>query len=123
MRESGVHCIVGTQSHHNVIKTHDFDAVDTAVLSGYRHVQLRNQHNAPLEVSSLFIFSRRVEETPPGGQPASVVRANVGDGDTAVGSGSDTCTLMSPSPQSQLEKCSPTIRHAPCGTFAFRCLV
>uniref|UniRef100_A0A3B3RTX7 Phosphoinositide phospholipase C n=1 Tax=Paramormyrops kingsleyae TaxID=1676925 RepID=A0A3B3RTX7_9TELE len=44
-----------------------------ALKAGYRHVQLRNQHNGPLEVSSLFIFSRRVEETPPGGQPASVL--------------------------------------------------
>ncbi|XP_030643378.1 1-phosphatidylinositol 4,5-bisphosphate phosphodiesterase epsilon-1-like [Chanos chanos] len=30
--------------------------------TGYRHVQLRNQHNEPLEISSLFIYSRRMEE-------------------------------------------------------------
>uniref|UniRef100_A0A3B4BD34 C2 domain-containing protein n=1 Tax=Periophthalmus magnuspinnatus TaxID=409849 RepID=A0A3B4BD34_9GOBI len=34
---------------------------------GYRHVQLRTQHNEPLEVSSLFIFSSRTEESPTGG--------------------------------------------------------
>ncbi|KAL2078220.1 hypothetical protein ACEWY4_025905 [Coilia grayii] len=34
-----------------------------ALKTGYRHVPLRNQHNEPLEVSSLFIFSRRVEES------------------------------------------------------------
>ncbi|XP_051523152.1 1-phosphatidylinositol 4,5-bisphosphate phosphodiesterase epsilon-1-like [Myxocyprinus asiaticus] len=34
---------------------------------GYRHLQLRNLHNEPLEVSSLFIFSRRTEENPIGG--------------------------------------------------------
>ncbi|XP_042559176.1 1-phosphatidylinositol 4,5-bisphosphate phosphodiesterase epsilon-1 isoform X2 [Clupea harengus] len=34
-----------------------------ALKTGYRHLPLRNQHNDPLEVSSLFIFSRRVEES------------------------------------------------------------
>ncbi|XP_051968281.1 1-phosphatidylinositol 4,5-bisphosphate phosphodiesterase epsilon-1-like isoform X2 [Xyrauchen texanus] len=34
---------------------------------GYRHLQLKNLHNEPLEVSSLFIFSRRTEENPTGG--------------------------------------------------------
>ncbi|XP_062859440.1 1-phosphatidylinositol 4,5-bisphosphate phosphodiesterase epsilon-1 [Trichomycterus rosablanca] len=38
-----------------------------ALKPGYRHLQLRNQHNEPLEVSSLFLFSRRTEETPDGG--------------------------------------------------------
>uniref|UniRef100_A0AAZ3QMW6 Phosphoinositide phospholipase C n=1 Tax=Oncorhynchus tshawytscha TaxID=74940 RepID=A0AAZ3QMW6_ONCTS len=33
---------------------------------GYRHIQLRTQHNEPLEVSSLFVYSRRVEESPTG---------------------------------------------------------
>uniref|UniRef100_UPI0037E991A6 1-phosphatidylinositol 4,5-bisphosphate phosphodiesterase epsilon-1 isoform X1 n=1 Tax=Semicossyphus pulcher TaxID=241346 RepID=UPI0037E991A6 len=33
-----------------------------ALKQGYRHVQLRTQHNEPLEVSSLFIYSRRTEE-------------------------------------------------------------
>ncbi|XP_061562127.1 1-phosphatidylinositol 4,5-bisphosphate phosphodiesterase epsilon-1 isoform X1 [Phycodurus eques] len=34
-----------------------------ALKPGYRHVQLRTQHNEPMEVSSLFIYSKRVEET------------------------------------------------------------
>ncbi|XP_030630952.1 1-phosphatidylinositol 4,5-bisphosphate phosphodiesterase epsilon-1 [Chanos chanos] len=34
-----------------------------ALKPGYRHLQLRNQHNEPLEVCSLFIFSRRTEES------------------------------------------------------------
>uniref|UniRef100_A0A671KIU2 Phosphoinositide phospholipase C n=1 Tax=Sinocyclocheilus anshuiensis TaxID=1608454 RepID=A0A671KIU2_9TELE len=34
---------------------------------GYRHLQLRNLHNESLEISSLFIFSRRTEESPTGG--------------------------------------------------------
>ncbi|XP_055085431.1 1-phosphatidylinositol 4,5-bisphosphate phosphodiesterase epsilon-1 isoform X3 [Periophthalmus magnuspinnatus] len=38
-----------------------------ALKLGYRHVQLRTQHNEPLEVSSLFIFSSRTEESPTGG--------------------------------------------------------
>ncbi|XP_054454527.1 1-phosphatidylinositol 4,5-bisphosphate phosphodiesterase epsilon-1 isoform X2 [Anoplopoma fimbria] len=38
---------------------------------GYRHVQLRTQHNEPLEVSSLFIYSRRIEEGPTGGATRS----------------------------------------------------
>uniref|UniRef100_A0A3Q3LIZ2 Phosphoinositide phospholipase C n=1 Tax=Labrus bergylta TaxID=56723 RepID=A0A3Q3LIZ2_9LABR len=43
-----------------------------ALKQGYRHVQLRTQHNEPLEVSSLFIYSRRTEEGPTGGAtPAS----------------------------------------------------
>uniref|UniRef100_A0A4W5QNE3 Phosphoinositide phospholipase C n=1 Tax=Hucho hucho TaxID=62062 RepID=A0A4W5QNE3_9TELE len=32
-----------------------------ALKPGYRHIQLRTQHNEPLEVSSLFIYSCRVE--------------------------------------------------------------
>ncbi|XP_044033879.1 1-phosphatidylinositol 4,5-bisphosphate phosphodiesterase epsilon-1 isoform X3 [Siniperca chuatsi] len=42
-----------------------------ALKPGYRHVQLRTQHNEPLEVSSLFIFSRRTEEGPTGGATPS----------------------------------------------------
>ncbi|XP_074519567.1 1-phosphatidylinositol 4,5-bisphosphate phosphodiesterase epsilon-1 isoform X2 [Halichoeres trimaculatus] len=42
-----------------------------ALKQGYRHVQLRTQHNEPLEVSSLFIFSRRTEESPTGGATPS----------------------------------------------------
>ncbi|CAK6981814.1 -phosphatidylinositol 4%2C5-bisphosphate phosphodiesterase epsilon-1 isoform X2 [Scomber scombrus] len=38
-----------------------------ALKPGYRHVQLRTQHNESLEVSSLFIYSRRTEEAPTGG--------------------------------------------------------
>ncbi|XP_077481410.1 1-phosphatidylinositol 4,5-bisphosphate phosphodiesterase epsilon-1 isoform X1 [Stigmatopora argus] len=38
-----------------------------ALKAGYRHVQLRTQHNEAIEVSSLFIYSKRVEETPAGG--------------------------------------------------------
>ncbi|KAI4893550.1 hypothetical protein NFI96_004194 [Prochilodus magdalenae] len=45
-----------------------------ALKPGYRHLQLRNQHNEPLEVSSLFLFSSRTEENPVGGpRPAAVV--------------------------------------------------
>uniref|UniRef100_A0A8C2AAQ5 Phosphoinositide phospholipase C n=1 Tax=Cyprinus carpio TaxID=7962 RepID=A0A8C2AAQ5_CYPCA len=40
---------------------------------GYRHLQLKNLHNESLEISSLFIFSRRTEESPTGGPlPASL---------------------------------------------------
>ncbi|XP_042363571.1 1-phosphatidylinositol 4,5-bisphosphate phosphodiesterase epsilon-1 isoform X2 [Plectropomus leopardus] len=42
-----------------------------ALKPGYRHVQLRTQHNEPLEVSSLFIYSRRTEECPTGGTTPS----------------------------------------------------
>uniref|UniRef100_A0A673B1X4 Phosphoinositide phospholipase C n=1 Tax=Sphaeramia orbicularis TaxID=375764 RepID=A0A673B1X4_9TELE len=42
-----------------------------ALKPGYRHVQLRTQHNESLEVSSLFIFSRRTEEGPTGGATPS----------------------------------------------------
>ncbi|XP_028821670.1 1-phosphatidylinositol 4,5-bisphosphate phosphodiesterase epsilon-1 isoform X2 [Denticeps clupeoides] len=44
-----------------------------ALKAGYRHMALRNQHNKPLEVSSLFIYSRRTEEAASGGTaPASM---------------------------------------------------
>ncbi|XP_037547362.1 1-phosphatidylinositol 4,5-bisphosphate phosphodiesterase epsilon-1 [Nematolebias whitei] len=42
-----------------------------ALKPGYRHVQLRTQHNEPLEVSSLFIYSHRKEEGPAGGATPS----------------------------------------------------
>ncbi|XP_038591439.1 1-phosphatidylinositol 4,5-bisphosphate phosphodiesterase epsilon-1 isoform X2 [Micropterus salmoides] len=42
-----------------------------ALKPGYRHIQLRTQHNEPLEVSSLFIYSRRTEEGPTGGATRS----------------------------------------------------
>ncbi|XP_077406391.1 1-phosphatidylinositol 4,5-bisphosphate phosphodiesterase epsilon-1 isoform X2 [Vanacampus margaritifer] len=38
-----------------------------ALKAGYRHVQLRTQHNEAMEVSSLFIYSKRVEESATGG--------------------------------------------------------
>lgn len=42
--------------------------------SGYRHVQLHNLHNEALEISTLFINSRRMEESPSGNTvPASIV--------------------------------------------------
>ncbi|KAJ8365681.1 hypothetical protein SKAU_G00145120 [Synaphobranchus kaupii] len=45
-----------------------------ALKAGYRHVGLRNQHNEALEVSSLFVYSRRTEESPSGNSiPASVL--------------------------------------------------
>ncbi|MCJ8738296.1 hypothetical protein PDJAM_G00034050 [Pangasius djambal] len=45
-----------------------------ALKPGYRHLQLRNQHNEALEVSTLFLFSRRTEESPDGGaRPAAVL--------------------------------------------------
>ncbi|XP_076141340.1 1-phosphatidylinositol 4,5-bisphosphate phosphodiesterase epsilon-1-like [Alosa pseudoharengus] len=37
-----------------------------ALRTGYRHLQLRNQHNEPLEISSLFIYSRRADENTTG---------------------------------------------------------
>uniref|UniRef100_UPI003AAC74CA 1-phosphatidylinositol 4,5-bisphosphate phosphodiesterase epsilon-1-like n=1 Tax=Centroberyx gerrardi TaxID=166262 RepID=UPI003AAC74CA len=45
-----------------------------ALKPGYRHVQLRTQHNESLEVSSLFIYSCRTEEGPTGGAiPSSML--------------------------------------------------
>ncbi|KAJ8248637.1 hypothetical protein GJAV_G00244150 [Gymnothorax javanicus] len=44
-----------------------------ALRSGYRHVQLRNQQNNVLEVSSLFIYSHRMEDSTSGNTlPASM---------------------------------------------------
>ncbi|XP_066456797.1 1-phosphatidylinositol 4,5-bisphosphate phosphodiesterase epsilon-1 isoform X3 [Eleutherodactylus coqui] len=40
---------------------------------GYRHLQLHNLHNESLEISTLFINSRRMEEIPSGSLPASLV--------------------------------------------------
>ncbi|XP_029466577.1 1-phosphatidylinositol 4,5-bisphosphate phosphodiesterase epsilon-1 [Rhinatrema bivittatum] len=37
-----------------------------ALKRGYRHLQLRNLHNESLDISSLFINSRRMEESPSG---------------------------------------------------------
>lgn len=45
-----------------------------ALKRGYRHLQLRNLHNEILEISSLFINSRRMEENPSGStMPASLM--------------------------------------------------
>ncbi|XP_008072778.1 1-phosphatidylinositol 4,5-bisphosphate phosphodiesterase epsilon-1 isoform X2 [Carlito syrichta] len=45
-----------------------------ALKRGYRHLQLRNLHNEVLEISSLFINSRRMEENPSGStMPASLM--------------------------------------------------
>uniref|UniRef100_A0A8C6RN07 Phosphoinositide phospholipase C n=1 Tax=Nannospalax galili TaxID=1026970 RepID=A0A8C6RN07_NANGA len=45
-----------------------------ALKRGYRHLQLRNFHNEVLEISSLFINSRRMEENSSGGtMPASLM--------------------------------------------------
>ncbi|XP_037659786.1 1-phosphatidylinositol 4,5-bisphosphate phosphodiesterase epsilon-1 isoform X2 [Choloepus didactylus] len=45
-----------------------------ALKRGYRHLQLRNLHNEVLEISSLFINSRRMEENSSGSTlPASVM--------------------------------------------------
>ncbi|OXB53672.1 hypothetical protein ASZ78_013389, partial [Callipepla squamata] len=47
-----------------------------ALKRGYRHVQLHNLHNEALEISSLFINSRRMEESPSGNtMPASILLA------------------------------------------------
>ncbi|KAL4641012.1 1-phosphatidylinositol 4,5-bisphosphate phosphodiesterase epsilon-1 [Arapaima gigas] len=61
-----------------VVETHSSQVVAQRILplktlkSGYRHLQLRNQQNEPLEVSSLFIHSWRIEETQSGNAvPAS----------------------------------------------------
>ncbi|XP_078079672.1 1-phosphatidylinositol 4,5-bisphosphate phosphodiesterase epsilon-1 isoform X3 [Mustelus asterias] len=45
-----------------------------ALKAGYRHLQLKNSHNESLEISSLFIYSRRLEENNPGNLiPSSVL--------------------------------------------------
>lgn len=45
-----------------------------ALKRGYRHLQLRNLHNEILEISSLFINSRRMEDNPSGSTlPASLM--------------------------------------------------
>ncbi|MGH0136925.1 UNVERIFIED_CONTAM: hypothetical protein FKN15_008499 [Acipenser sinensis] len=44
-----------------------------ALKRGYRHLQLRNLHNEPLEISSLFIYSRAEENSSGNNVPASVV--------------------------------------------------
>ncbi|XP_048407392.1 1-phosphatidylinositol 4,5-bisphosphate phosphodiesterase epsilon-1 isoform X2 [Stegostoma tigrinum] len=46
---------------------------------GYRHLQLRNSHNESLEISSLFIYSRRIEENNTGNLLPSSVLFNTED--------------------------------------------
>ncbi|XP_041065162.1 1-phosphatidylinositol 4,5-bisphosphate phosphodiesterase epsilon-1 isoform X2 [Carcharodon carcharias] len=48
-----------------------------ALKGGYRHLQLKNSHNESLEISSLFIYSRRMEENNTGNLiPSSVLFNN-----------------------------------------------
>ncbi|XP_072335151.1 1-phosphatidylinositol 4,5-bisphosphate phosphodiesterase epsilon-1 isoform X2 [Scyliorhinus torazame] len=48
-----------------------------ALKAGYRHLQLKNSHNESLEISSLFIYSRRLEEKDSGNLiPSSVLFNN-----------------------------------------------
>ncbi|XP_051925269.1 1-phosphatidylinositol 4,5-bisphosphate phosphodiesterase epsilon-1 isoform X2 [Hippocampus zosterae] len=42
-----------------------------ALKPGYRHVQLRTLRNEPMEVSALFIYSKRMQESPPGAATSS----------------------------------------------------
>ncbi|XP_062383111.1 1-phosphatidylinositol 4,5-bisphosphate phosphodiesterase epsilon-1 isoform X3 [Sardina pilchardus] len=55
-----------------------------ALKTGYRHLTLRNQHNESLEVTSLFIFSRRVEES---AAAAAVPGVTTGGAVSSVSSG------------------------------------
>ncbi|XP_048465124.1 1-phosphatidylinositol 4,5-bisphosphate phosphodiesterase epsilon-1 [Rhincodon typus] len=50
-----------------------------ALKRGYRHLQLRNSHNESLEISSLFIYSRRIEENNTGNLLSSSVLFNTED--------------------------------------------
>uniref|UniRef100_A0ABM5G191 Phosphoinositide phospholipase C n=1 Tax=Pogona vitticeps TaxID=103695 RepID=A0ABM5G191_9SAUR len=50
-----------------------------ALKRGYRHLQLRNLHNEALEISSLFINSRRMEENPPGNAVPASLRFNMAE--------------------------------------------
>ncbi|NXS93744.1 PLCE1 phosphodiesterase, partial [Jacana jacana] len=55
-----------------------------ALKRGYRHVQLHNLHNEALEISSLFINSRRMEESPSGNAPPASMLFSAGDRKAAV---------------------------------------
>ncbi|XP_069756667.1 1-phosphatidylinositol 4,5-bisphosphate phosphodiesterase epsilon-1 isoform X2 [Narcine bancroftii] len=55
-----------------------------ALKRGYRHLQLRNSHNEPLEISSLFIYSRRMEENNSGNLPLASVLFNTEDQRSAI---------------------------------------
>ncbi|XP_066475456.1 1-phosphatidylinositol 4,5-bisphosphate phosphodiesterase epsilon-1 [Tiliqua scincoides] len=50
-----------------------------ALKRGYRHLQLRSLHNEPLEISSLFINSRRMEENPSGNAVPASLRFSTAD--------------------------------------------
>lgn len=66
------------QQQNELTSYHVHSFVFLGCTSGYRHIQLRTQHNEALEVSSLFIYSHRVEECPTGGAtPSSLVRVNL----------------------------------------------
>ncbi|NXJ67513.1 PLCE1 phosphodiesterase, partial [Rostratula benghalensis] len=55
-----------------------------ALRRGYRHVQLHNLHNEALEISSLFINSRRMEESPSGNALPASMLFSAGDRKAAV---------------------------------------
>uniref|UniRef100_A0A8C3KP84 Phosphoinositide phospholipase C n=1 Tax=Calidris pygmaea TaxID=425635 RepID=A0A8C3KP84_9CHAR len=55
-----------------------------ALKRGYRHVQLHNLHNETLEISSLFINSRRMEESPSGNTLPASMLFSAGDRKAAV---------------------------------------
>ncbi|NXP12606.1 PLCE1 phosphodiesterase, partial [Thinocorus orbignyianus] len=55
-----------------------------ALRRGYRHVQLHNLHNEALEISSLFINSRRMEESPSGNTLPASMLFSAGDRKAAV---------------------------------------
>ncbi|NWW54253.1 PLCE1 phosphodiesterase, partial [Pedionomus torquatus] len=55
-----------------------------ALKRGYRHVQLHNLHNEALEISSLFINSRRMEESPSGSALPASMLFSAGDRKAAV---------------------------------------
>ncbi|XP_078269858.1 1-phosphatidylinositol 4,5-bisphosphate phosphodiesterase epsilon-1 isoform X2 [Rhinoraja longicauda] len=55
-----------------------------ALKAGYRHLQLRNSHNEPLEISSLFIYSHRMEENNPGNLQLASVLFNTEDQRSAM---------------------------------------
>ncbi|XP_051883212.1 1-phosphatidylinositol 4,5-bisphosphate phosphodiesterase epsilon-1 isoform X3 [Pristis pectinata] len=55
-----------------------------ALKGGYRHLQLRNSHNEPLEISSLFIYSRRMEENNSGNLPLASMLFNTEDQRSAI---------------------------------------
>ncbi|XP_072095417.1 1-phosphatidylinositol 4,5-bisphosphate phosphodiesterase epsilon-1 isoform X2 [Mobula birostris] len=55
-----------------------------ALKGGYRHLQLRNSHNEPLEISSLFLCSRRMEDNNSGVLPLASMLFSTEDQRAAV---------------------------------------